>query len=68
MQGCGSGPFSAGSGSSKSEFLKTDPDPTGTHQELIQTTQFFSYQSDFFRYLNVDIFFLKKWKKSPENL
>ena len=27
MQGCGSGPFSVGSGSSKSEFKKPDPDP-----------------------------------------
>ena len=35
-------------------ILKPDPDPTGTHQESMQTTKFFSYQSDFFRYLNVD--------------
>ena len=38
---CGSGPFSAGSGSSKSEFLKPDPDPTGAYQESIQTSNFF---------------------------
>ena len=30
QRGCGSGPFSAESGSSKSEFYKPDPDPTGT--------------------------------------
>ena len=40
-QGCESSPFSAGSVSGKSEFLK--PDPTETHQESIQTTIFFKY-------------------------
>ena len=33
FQGCGSCPFSAGSGSSKSDFKQPDPDPTGTYQE-----------------------------------
>ena len=42
------GPFSAGSGSSKSEFYKPDPDPTGTYQESIQTSKFFSHQTYFF--------------------
>ena len=32
-QDCGSGPFSAGFGSCKSEFLNADQDPTGTHHE-----------------------------------
>ena len=50
-------------GSSESEFKKPDPDPTATRQESIQTSKFFSYQSDFFRYLNFDFFHLKKWGK-----
>ena len=46
-QGCGSGPFLAGFGSGKSEFKISDPDNAGM--------KFFSYQSDFFRYVfNVD--------------
>ena len=66
-QGCGSGPFSAGFGSSQSEFLKLDPDPTGTHKNQIKHVNFL-YQSDFFRYLNVDFFYLNKWKNSPEQV
>ena len=45
-----------------------DPDPAGTRQESIQTSTFFSHQSDFFRYLNVDFFLPKKWKNSLENV
>ena len=41
-QGCGSGPFSAGSGSSKSEFSKPAPDPIGTYQDSIKTSIFFT--------------------------
>ena len=51
--------------------FRPDPDPTGAHQESIQTSEFFSYQSDFFRYLNVDYFYLKNWENLPgtvENL
>ena len=59
-QGCRSGPCSAGSVSSKSELEKPDPDPTDTRQESIQAFNFFSHQSDFFRYLYVDFFCLKK--------
>ena len=40
-QGCGSDPFSAGSGFSKLEFKIRILDPTGTYQESIQTSNFF---------------------------
>ena len=35
-QGCGSGPFLAGSGSSKSQFKKPDSDPTFTSPENVE--------------------------------
>ena len=62
-RGCGSGPFSAGFRSSKSEFYKPEPDPWGTRQESIQFFTFFSHQSDFFRYLNLDFFLPEKMEK-----
>ena len=55
-QGCRSGPFSAGS--DKSKFWKPNPDPTGTHQESIQPSNFF-FRSDFFRYFYIEFF---TWK------
>ena len=62
MQGCGSGPFSAGSGSWKSVFEKPDPDPAYTHLESIQTCKFCSDQSDFIRN-SMLIFLSEKMKK-----
>ena len=41
--GCGSGPFSAGSGSSKLEFKKPDPDSTCTNLVKIDQPYFFKY-------------------------
>ena len=49
-------------------ILKPDPDPTGTYQESIQASKFFSHQTYFFWYLNDDYFYLNKWKNSPENV
>ena len=43
--------------------LDPDPDPSNTHQELIQTSTFFSYQSYFFRNFYVDIFTLQEMEK-----
>ena len=64
-QGCGSGPFSAGS--DKSQFGQPDPDPTGTHQESIQTSTFF-----YINQISSDIFMLiflpEKFKNSSENV
>ena len=40
-QSCGSGPFSAGSRSWKSEIWQPDPDPTCTNLESIQACKFF---------------------------
>ena len=38
-------------------------------QESIQTsTKFLSHQTYFFRFLNGDYFYLKKWKNSPDNV
>ena len=44
------------------KFFYPDPDPTGSYQESIQTSKFFSHQSNFFRFLNDDYFYQKNEK------
>ena len=46
----------------------TDPDPTITNLESIQTSTFFVISIRFLRFLYVDFFHLKKWENLHENL